>query len=249
MTAASSPAPLARTPASIAERLAALDWRGIELALDECGWAIAGPVLDPAECAALVSSYGDAALFRSRIVMARHHFGRGEYRYFDYPLPGVVENLRREIYPRLATVANRWAGRLDLDERFPDTLEAMLRQSHRAGQSRPTPLMLRYGAGDYNCLHQDLYGDCAFPLQLATLLSEPGRDFTGGEIVLTEQRPRMQSRAHVVAPKRGEAVIFAVNRRPVRGSRGDYRVAMRHGVSTVTSGQRHTLGIIFHDAA
>ena len=249
MSAAHPTAVIADAPACVAERVAALDWCGIELALDARGWAIAGPLLDPAECDVLVAGYDDAALFRSRVVMARHNFGRGEYQYFGYPLPGLVEDLRREAYPGLAAVANRWAERLDLDVRYPGTLEAMLRRCHRAGQCRPTPLMLRYGAGDYNCLHQDLYGECVFPLQLAILLSEPGRDFTGGEIVLTEQRPRMQSRVQVAALDQGQAVIFAVNQRPVRGSRGDYRVTMRHGVSTVTSGRRHTLGIIFHDAA
>jgi len=248
MSAARSTAAVADVPVSIAERIGALDWRGVEAALDAHGWAMAGPLLEPAECVALIGRYDDPALFRSRIVMARHNFGRGEYQYFDYPLPGLVEDLRREAYAKLAPIANRWAERLGLDVRHPGTLEAMLRRCHGAGQRRPTPLMLRYGAGDYNCLHQDLYGDCVFPLQLAILLSEPGRDFTGGEIVLTEQRPRMQSRAQVVALQQGQGLIFAVNQRPVRGTRGDYRVAKRHGVSTNTSGRRHTLCDIFHDA-
>jgi hypothetical protein len=181
--------------------------------------------------------------------MARHGFGRGEYRYFAYPLPALVADLRAAAYPRLAPIANAWAERLGIATRFPDTLQAMLKRCHAAGQARPTPLLLRYGAGDYNCLHQDLYGEHVFPIQLAILLDEPGTDFEGGEFVLTEQRPRMQSRASVVPLRRGGGVLFAVNHRPRRGTRGYYRTIMRHGVSTVRSGRRHTLGIIFHDAA
>jgi hypothetical protein len=181
--------------------------------------------------------------------MARHNFGRGEYRYFSYPLPGLIDDLRGKIYPYLVPSANRWAQRLGLELRYPDSLAGMLRLCADAGQQRPTPLILRYGAGDYNCLHQDLYGKLHFPLQLAVLLNEPTEDFTGGEFVLTEQRPRMQSRVHVVPLNRGDGVIFTVNQRPVQGKRGDYRVALRHGVGTIHSGRRHTLGIIFHDAA
>lgn len=232
----------------VSERIAALDWQGIERALDDRGWATTGPLLDPTDCRALIERYDDADIYRSRVVMAQHNFGRGEYQYFSYPLPGIVEDLRKEAYPRLAAIANRWAQRL-VGTAYPSTLNEMLHRCYRAGQHRPTPLILRYAAGDYNCLHRDLYGDCLFPLQLAILLNEPNADFTGGEIVLTEQRPRMQSRVHVVELERGAGVIFAVDQRPVRGTRGDYRVTMRHGVSTVNSGRRHTLGIIFHDAA
>ena len=199
-------------------------------------------------CADLAASYDADGLFRSTVTMARHGFGRGEYRYFAYPLPPLVSALRTALYPHLAEIANRWHARMSMDRRFPDTHAAFLAQCHADGQTRPTPLLLRYGPGDYNCLHQDLYGEHVFPLQVAVLLSAPGSDFDGGELVLTEQRPRMQSRAAVVPLAQGDAVVFAVNQRPMRGSRGDYRVTMRHGVSAIRRGQRYTLGIIFHDA-
>lgn len=231
------------------DRIDTLDWRRITTDLDTYGCATTGPVLTPAECHALAAGYDDDAQFRSRVVMARHGFGRGEYRYYAYPLPPLILALRTALYPHLAAIANRWAGALGLADRFPGTHAAYLAQCHDAGQVRPTPLLLRYGAGDYNCLHQDLYGALAFPLQAAFLLCQPGADFDGGDFVLTEQRPRMQSRAEVVALGQGEAVIFPVNHRPVTGTRGVYRVAMRHGVSRIRRGQRHTLGVIFHDAA
>jgi hypothetical protein len=205
--------------------------------------------LSPAECAALAAAYDDDAAFRSRVVMARHGYGRGEYRYFAYPLPDLVATLRTALYERLAPIANAWNAALGLPVRYPPDHAGFLARCHAAGQTRPTPLLLRYGTGDYNCLHQDLYGEHVFPLQVACLLAEPGTDFTGGEFVLTEQRPRMQSRAEVVALARGEGVIFAVHRRPVRGARGVTRVNLRHGVSRLRSGRRHTLGVIFHDAA
>jgi hypothetical protein len=226
-----------------------LDWAGIAAALDAEGHAVVGPLLGPAECAALAAAYDDDALFRSRVVMARHGFGQGEYKYFAYPLPETVAALRTALYPPLAAVANRWNERLGEAARFPADHAAYLARCHKAGQKRPTPLLLRYGPGDYNRLHQDLYGELVFPLQATVLLSDPVRDFTGGEFVLTEQRPRMQSRAEIVPLRQGEAVIFAVNRRPARGTRGVYRVTLRHGVSRVRSGTRFTLGIIFHDAA
>lgn len=230
-----------------AERAGGLDWERIGGELDAYGSALTGPMLSAAECAALAGGYDAADGFRSRVVMARHGFGQGEYKYYDYPLPGLVDALRASLYPRLAIVANRWAAALG-SEAFPGSHAEYVAQCHAAGQVRPTPLILRYGPGDYNCLHQDLYGALHFPLQVAFLLSRPGEDFAGGEFVLTEQRPRMQSRAEVVALRQGEGVIFAVNQRPVAGRRGVYRVAMRHGVSRVWSGRRHTLGIIFHDA-
>ncbi|HEU5041667.1 MAG TPA: 2OG-Fe(II) oxygenase, partial [Gemmatimonadales bacterium] len=205
-------------------------------------------LLPPEECERLAGLYDREALFRSHIVMARHGFGRGEYRYFAYPLPDPVERLRRALYPPLAAIANRWSEALGARTRFPSTHAEFLARCHTAGQRKPTPLLLRYTAGDYNCLHQDLYGDHVFPLQVAILLSEPGRDFTGGEFVLTEQRPRRQSRAEVVPLRQGDAVAFAVHHRPVAGARGFYRVSLRHGVSTIRSGRRHTAGIIFHDA-
>jgi hypothetical protein len=217
--------------------------------LDARGWAILPGLLNPTTCAAIAAGYDDPARFRSQVVMARHGFGRGEYRYYRYPLPDPIAGLRTALYPSLVGVANRWHERLGIPTRFPGHHAEFLARCHDAGQARPTPLLLRYGPGDYNCLHQDLYGDHVFPLQVALLLSRPGEDFTGGEFVLTEQRPRMQSRVEVVPLGLGDAVVFAVNHRPVAGSRGDYRVAMRHGVSTVRSGRRHTLGIIFHDAA
>lgn len=226
------------------QRVAELDWPRIESDLDGYGCAAMGHVLDAAECAFLAASYAEEALFRSRVAMAAHGFGRGEYKYFRYPLPQVVAELRAELYPRLARVANRW----EQAARYPAEHAAYLELCHRAGQTKPTPLLLEYGAGDYNCLHQDLYGEHVFPLQAAFLLAEPGRDFEGGEFVVTEQRPRMQSRVEVVPLRQGDGVIFAVHQRPVRGTRGTYRVNLRHGVSRVRSGRRHTLGIIFHDA-
>jgi hypothetical protein len=206
-------------------------------------------LLDPAECAAVAAFYDSEDGFRSHVMMARHGFGRGEYRYFAYPLPPLVADLRASLYPILASLADRWHARMGLPVRFPPEHDAFLKRCHEAGQRRPTPLLLRYGPGDYNCLHQDLYGDHVFPIQLAVLLSRPGADFIGGEFVLTEQRPRMQSRVQVVPLEQGDAVLFAVNQRPQAGTRGDYRVTMRHGVSSLRSGQRHMLGIIFHDAA
>ena len=205
-------------------------------------------VLSPEECQSLAARYADGKQFRSRIVMARHGFGRGEYQYFAHPLPELVADLRGALYPRLSDIANHWNARMGIDVRYPDDHAAFLDRCHRAGQTRPTPLLLQYGAGDYNCLHQDLYGEHVFPLQAAFLLSAPQTDFTGGEFVLTEQRPRMQSRAEVVPLHRGDGAIFAVHHRPARGVRGDYRVNLRHGVSRVRMGHRHTLGIIFHDA-
>lgn len=237
------------TAPAIAARLAATDWGAIAAALDCNGWAVLPGLLSGGECDAIAALYPHEDRFRSQVHMARHGFGRGEYRYFAYPLPPLVGNLRRALYLRLAPIANRWHERMGMDVRFPAEHADFLTRCHDAGQVRPTPLLLKYGPGDYNCLHQDLYGEHVFPLQAAVLLSEPGEDFGGGEFVLTEQRPRMQSRAAVVPLAKGDAVIIAVNARPVQGSRGDYRVAMRHGVSEIRSGQRHTLGVIFHDAA
>ncbi len=233
----------------IAKHVAALDWRRIGAELDAGGCAATPPLLTPEECAALQALWPQDERFRSRIVMARHGFGRGHYGYYGHPLPDPVAALRGALYTPLADVANRWNGALGIPARFPSRHEDFLAECHAAGQTRPTPLLLRYEAGDYNCLHQDLYGPLVFPLQVAILLSEPGRDFTGGEFVLTEQRPRMQSRAEVVPLRQGEAVIFAVHHRPVRGGRGTYRVTLRHGVSRIRSGTRFTTGIIFHDAA
>jgi hypothetical protein len=237
-----------RYPRTIPDRVAALDWASIGAALDEEGFATSGPLLTAEECTKLAASYDDDAAFRSRVIMQRHGFGSGEYKYFAYPLPPVVEGLRTALYPQLATVANRWETALGRPPNFPSVHADYLARCHEKGQTRPTPLLLRYRPGDYNCLHQDLYGELHFPLQITILLSRSGTDFTGGAFVLTTQRPRMQSRADVVELSLGEAVIFAVNERPVRGTRGVYRVAMRHGVSRLRSGQRHTLGIIFHDA-
>jgi hypothetical protein len=227
---------------------AALDWARISADLDTHRCAVTGPLLSADECAALAAVYPADAPFRSRVIMARHGFGRGEYKYFSYPLPEVIDALRTQLYPPLADIANRWNAAMGLDVRFPKTHTEYLARCHKAGQTRPTPLLLQYSEGDYNCLHQDLYGEHVFPLQATVLLSRPGEDFTGGEFVLTEQRPRMQSRAEVVPLRQGEAVIFPVHHRPVKGTRGIYRVSMRHGVSRLRSGQRHTLGIIFHDA-
>ncbi len=222
------------------------DWNAVAATLDAQGWAVLPKLLGAEECAATVALYDARERFRSEVIMARHGFGRGAYRYFAYPLPPLVAQLRATLYPRLAPIANRWHERMGLPRRFPDIHADYIAQCHAAGQTRPTPLLLRYGPGDYNCLHQDLYGEHVFPLQAAILLSE---GFEGGEFVLTERRPRMQSPAAVVPLTQGDAVIFAVSQRPVAGSRGDYRVTMRHGVSALRAGSRHTLGIIFHDAA
>ena len=224
------------------------DWKRIGAELDEQGWAILPGLVSASGCDALARMYDQDGLFRSRVVMARHGFGKGEYRYFAYPLPGAVENMRTGLYPPLAAIANGWQARLVRTERFPEAHADFLARCHAAGQTRPTPLLLRYRPGDYNCLHQDLYGAELFPLQVAVLLAQPGAGFTGGEFVLTEQRPRQQSRAMVVPLAKGDGVLFAVNSRPVKGSRGDYQAKMRHGVSRLLNGQRHTLGIIFHDA-
>lgn len=224
------------------------DWAALTDELQTCGSAVLPQLLSPAQCAETVALYRQGALFRSRVVMARHGFGQGEYQYFSYPLPGLVQQLRSTLYPRLVNVANRWNEAMGIAVRYPPEHAAFLARCHAAGQMRPTPLLLQYAEGDYNCLHQDLYGEHVFPLQVAVLLSRPGEDFTGGEFVLTEQRPRMQSRPEVVPLGQGDAVVFAVHHRPVQGSRGFYRVNMRHGVSRLRSGQRHTLGVIFHDA-
>jgi hypothetical protein len=236
--------------ASVAERVAAVDTARLAAELDAHGAAVAPRLLAPDECRALAAGYDGDGGFRSRVVMAAHGFGRGEYRYYAYPLPPLVAELRASWYPQLAPIANRWAAELargDATE-FPADHAAFLARCHAAGQLRPTPLLLRYTEDDYNCLHQDLSGEHVFPLQVAILLSEPGRDFTGGEFVMTEQRPRMQSRPMVVPLDQGDAVVFAVHHRPVHGVRGVYRVNLRHGVSRVRSGHRHTLGVIFHDA-
>jgi len=232
----------------LTERVERIQLCAVAADLDARGHSILTALLTPGECDAMARLYDRDANFRSTVVMARHGFGRGEYRYFAYPLPPLVTALRSALYPPLATVANDWHARMRLEARFPADHAAFIARCHASGQSRPTPLLLRYGPGDYNCLHQDLYGAQIFPLQVAILLSDPDIDFEGGEFVLTEQRPRMQSRAEVVSLRKGDAVIFAVNERPVRGGRGDYRVKMRHGVSRLRSGRRHTLGIIFHDA-
>jgi hypothetical protein len=226
-----------------------IDETDLAAALDRDGYAVLPALLDPTRCAALAALYDQAAAFRSRVVMARHGYGQGEYKYLAYPLPPVVQELRERLYPRLAPVANGWQRRLALPEKFTETLDAYLKLCHAGGQTRPTPLILKYGPGDYNCLHQDLYGELVFPLQATVLLSRPGADFAGGEFLLVEQRPRRQSKGEVVALRQGDAVVFPVNHRPVTGARGDYRATMRHGVSRVRSGERLTLGIIFHDAA
>jgi hypothetical protein len=230
------------------ERANTFDWRRISLELDNQGNAILERLVSPDECQALAAMYPKDELFRSRVVMGRHGFGRGEYKYFNYPLPDVIAELRTVLYEQLAPVANRWNAAMGSEIRYPETHADFLQRCHNAGQVRPTPLLLQYGEGDYNCLHQDLYGEHVFPIQVAILLSEPSRDFTGGEFVLTEQRPRMQSRPEVVPLRQGDAVAFAVHHRPVKGTRGFYRVNLRHGVSRLRSGRRHTLGIIFHDA-
>ncbi|WFU38573.1 2OG-Fe(II) oxygenase [Bradyrhizobium sp. CB82] len=240
--------PAAHGASDIAARVDAFDWAHIEGELDAQGCAVLKSLLTSDECRAVAAIYPDDAHFRSRIVMGRHGFGRGEYKYFAYPLPDLIARLRPALYAHLHGVANRWNETMRIDIRYPAAHSAFLERCHEAGQSRPTPLLLQYEAGDYNCLHQDLYGEHVFPIQVAILLSEPGRDFTGGEFVLTEQRPRMQSRAEVVPLAQGDAVAFAVHHRPVQGTRGTYRVNLRHGVSRIRTGQRHTLGVIFHDA-
>jgi hypothetical protein len=242
VTCAATPAGCVRT------KVEALDWVQIATALDAYGCAILKNMLSPEECDALVAMYPQDTGFRSRVVMARHGFGRGEYKYFADPLPPLVVDLRSELYTPLSEIANRWNDEMGIGVRYPADHSFYLKRCHEAGQRKFTPLLLRYAEGDYNCLHQDLYGEHVFPIQAAFLLSEPGRDFTGGEFVLTEQRPRMQSRAEVVPLRRGDGVAFAVHQRPVKGSRGFYRVALRHGVSRIRSGERHTMGVIFHDA-
>lgn len=238
--------PVAAQPAIA--RAEALDWQSIGKDLDEQGSAMLTCVLSPEECRALADMYPEDSLFRSRVVMGRHGFGRGEYKYFSYPLPDIIQGLRTALYRRLAPVANEWNLTMGMGIRYPGEHADFVERCHAAGQLRPTPLLLQYGEGDYNCLHQDLYGQHVFPIQVAFLLSEPGRDFIGGEFVLTEQRPRMQSRPEVVPLHQGDGVAFAVHQRPVQGTRGTYRVNLRHGVSRLRSGQRHTVGIIFHDA-
>jgi hypothetical protein len=233
---------------SITARVDAIDWAHISAELDAQGSAVIEQLLTAQQCAGLAALYPDDTHFRSRIVMGRHGFGRGEYKYFSYPLPDLIAELRPALYARLQGAANRWNEAMGIEIRYPEWHDTFLKGCHAAGQTRPTPLLLQYGEGDYNCLHQDLYGEHVFPLQVAILLSEPGRDFTGGEFVLTEQRPRMQSRPEVVRLRQGDAVVFAVHHRPVQGSRGFYRVNLRHGVSRVRSGKRHTAGVIFHDA-
>jgi hypothetical protein len=232
----------------IAERIKANDWKRISDNLDAHGSAVIENLVAPEECEALAGLYRKDGIFRNRVVMARHGFGQGEYKYFSYPLPCIISELRTSMYPKLAPIANRWNQALGVDVRYPPNHAGFIKRCHEAGQVRPTPLLLQYEPGDYNCLHQDLYGEHVFPIQLTILLSEPGRDFTGGEFVLTEQRPRMQSRPEVVPLRQGDAVVFAVYHRPVQGKQGVYRVSMRHGVSRLRSGRRHTVGIIFHDA-
>ena len=239
--------PIAAAP-TIAERILALDWPGLAASLDTDGYAVVPALLDKAECEALVALYQSPERFRSRVVMARHNYGRGEYQYFAYPLPGMVSELRGALYAQLAGIANRWNDAMRIAVRYPNDHASFLERCHKAGQARPTPLLLRYSEGDYNRLHQDLYGEHVFPLQATILLSAPQRDFIGGEFLLVEQRPRVQSRGEVVPLGQGDAVIFAVRQRPAQGPRGFHRVNLRHGVSRLRSGQRMTLGIIFHDA-
>jgi uncharacterized protein len=239
---------LDRPQLTITQRIELLDWSAVNAELDGYGAAAVGPLLSPEECDSLIRSYDDDDLYRSRVVMARHGFGRGTYKYYRYPLPSVIGELRAGLFPHLAHIANRWNETMGLDVRYPSDHEAFKARCHQAGQTKPTPLILKYGVGDFNCLHQDIYGEHVFPLQVAFLLAEPGEAFTGGEFTLTEQRPRMQSRAEVVSLRRGMGVIFPVHHRPVQGTRGAYRVTMRHGVSRIRSGTRVTMGIIFHDA-
>ncbi|MEP6874693.1 MAG: 2OG-Fe(II) oxygenase [Burkholderiales bacterium] len=230
-------------------RIDAIDWAGVAAELDAQGSATIARLLSPAECVTVAAMYANEQGFRSRVVMGRHGFGRGEYKYFSYPLPEFVADLRSALYPKLVPIANRWHEAMGVETRFPESHAAFIERCHADGQTRPTPLLLQYREGDYNCLHQDLYGAQVFPLQVVVLLSEPGRDFRGGEFVMTEQRPRMQSRPQVVPLRQGDAAVIAVHHRPVQGTRGVYRVNLRHGVSRVRSGQRHTAGIVFHDAA
>jgi hypothetical protein len=239
---------IGRVGRGVGERVGALDWGRLARELDAGGNAVVEKLLTPPECEALAGFYGAEDSFRSRVVMGRHGFGRGEYKYFAYPLPAIVAELRAALYPHLVPVANRWNEQMRVDVAFPASHAEFLGRCRAAGQDRPTPLLLQYEAGDYNCLHQDLYGEHVFPLQVAILLSRPGTDFSGGEFVMTEQRPRMQSRPEVVPLEQGDGVIFAVSHRPVQGTRGIYRVNLRHGVSRVRGGMRHTLGVIFHDA-
>jgi hypothetical protein len=248
MTASSRIAPAAPAGRSAEERVAQFDWAAVAGDLNGYGCAVLENLLSKEECRQIAGRYPEEGHFRSHIHMARHGFGKGEYRYFKYPLPDLVGGLRTALYLHLAAIANDWNARMGVERRYPDGHAAFLKQCHDAGQTRPTPLLLQYVPGDFNCLHQDLYGDLAFPLQVAILLSEPGKDFAGGEFVLTEQRPRMQSRAEVVPLRQGDAVAFAVHNRPVQGTKGTYRVNLRHGVSRLRNGMRHTIGIIFHDA-
>jgi uncharacterized protein len=233
---------------TIEARVESIDWPTVSADLDAYGWAGFKDLLTGNECADISRLYAADHKFRSHVIMAQHGFGRGEYKYFSYPLPEMIAGLRTAIYPHLAPIANRWNESMEIQVRYPESHAVFIERCHQAGQTRPTPLLLQYGAGDYNALHQDVYGEHVFPLQLAILLSEPERDFSGGEFVLTEQRPRMQSRAEVVPLRQGDGVVFAVHHRPVNGTRGSYRVNLRHGVSRLRSGRRHTLGIIFHDA-
>jgi hypothetical protein len=233
---------------AIADRITNIDWQKTASSLDDQGWAMLPTLLTPDQCREVAELYEENEKFRCKVVMARHGFGRGEYKYFSYPLPNIVGQFRNSLYPPLATIANRWNALMGLDGRYPSDHAEYLSRCHVAGQARPTPLLLQYGPDDYNCLHQDLYGELVFPLQVAILLSKPGEDFEGGEFVLSEQRPRMQSRPSVVPLTQGDGVVFAVNQRPVKGARGYYRTVLRHGVSRIRSGHRHTVGIIFHDA-
>jgi uncharacterized protein len=248
MPAKTSAALKAADETSVDRRMDAYDWNAIGNDLDGFGCAVLPRLLSPDECDDIATLYPCEEHFRSHIHMARHGFGKGEYRYFKYPLPGLIAELRTALYSHAATFANAWNERMDIATRYPKAHADYLKICHKAGQTRPTPLLLQYAVGDFNCLHQDLYGDLAFPLQITVLLSAPGRDFAGGEFVLTEQRPRMQSRVEVVPLQQGDAVLFAVHNRPVQGTKGPYRVNLRHGVSRLRSGRRHTLGIIFHDA-
>lgn len=234
--------------ASMQARVDAVDWTAVHADLDAQGWAIVPALLTHEEADSIAGLYRQEQGFRSQVVMARHGFGRGEYKYFSYPLPKLIQALRTAAYPHLAPIANEWHGRMGKDVRFPGDLAAFLERCHQAGQVRPTPLLLEYAAGDYNCLHRDLYGEHVFPMQIAILLDQPGEDFMGGEFVMTEQRPRMQTRAMVLPLRKGDAAVFAVNSRPMKGTRGDYQVKLSHGVSKVHSGRRHTVGVIFHDA-